>query len=251
MSDDDVAASPPRAGLASVAATVPPPRAPARPLPVEPRNTVADTWRWMWKDTAGRILPFAVGVALYGRLNGAGARGLGLTRGGLSRDVLVGNLAGIPAAAAAIAFRRWVAPWYRLPTPADQALQTAFYFGLNAPVEELFWRGAVQNLTIAGLRRAPGLRSVAAPLGWAVTTAAFGAYHRLGNWSWRSIAGVTAAGGLFGALYLRSRRRSLLPAIIVHGYMTAGFLSWGDLALHLSRAWRVRRAARGAESSST
>ena len=247
MPDDDAMSGPPRAEPTS-ALTLPPP--PSQPVPAvfePPRNTVADTWRWMWKDTAGRILPFALGVAFYGRLNGAGARGLGLTRERLPRDVIVGNLAGIPAAAVAIAFRRWVAPGYRLPTAADQVLQTAFYLGLNAPVEELFWRGSVQTLAIAALRRAPRLRRAAAPLGWAATTAVFGAYHRLGNWSWRSIAGVTAAGGLFGALYLRSRRRSLLPAIIVHGYMTAGFLSWGDLALHLLDTRRARGARRGGE----
>lgn len=221
------------------AAEVDSPALPPAPrlIRVQARNTVADTWRWLWKDTAGRVLPFALAAAAYARFSRRGARGVGVTREELLRDVLVGNAVGIPAAAVAIAFRRWVAPGYRLPTPADQALQTAFYFGLNAPVEELFWRGTVQTLAVAGLRRVPmfGIRRAAAPLGWAAATAVFGAYHRLGGWSWRSIAGVTVAGGLFGALYLRSRRRSLLPAIIVHGYMTAGFLSWGDLALHLLR----------------
>ena len=237
---DEVAAPTPPTAIDAVTSATPLAETSPPHIPAPQRSTVRDTWRWLWKDTAGRLLPFALGVAAYGRFNGAGARGLGLTREGLLRDVLVGNVAGIPAAAVAIAFRRWVAPGYRLPTPADQALQTAFYLGLNAPVEELFWRGGVQNLAIAGLRRVPGLRRAAAPLGWAATTAVFGAYHRLGNWSWRSIAGVTVAGGLFGALYLRSRRRSLLPAIIVHGYMTAGFLSWGDQALHLLRGRRHR-----------
>ncbi len=242
MPDEVAASNPLREEVANALTLPPPPALPPSPR-AQRRNTVADTWRWMWKDSAGRILPFALAVVLYGRLNGAGARGLGLTRDGLLRDVIVGTLAGIPSAAIAIAFRRWVAPQYRLPTPADQALQTAFYLGLNAPVEELFWRGSVQSLTIAAVRRTPILRRAAAPIGWAVTTAAFGAYHRLGNWSWRSIAGVTAAGGLFGTLYLRARRRSLLPAIIVHGYMTAGFLSWGDLALHLLRERRVGRGS--------
>jgi membrane protease YdiL (CAAX protease family) len=209
------------------------------PLAAPARNTVADTWRWLWKDTAGRLLPFAAAAAAYAHFSGQGARGVGLTREGLVRDLLVGNAIGVPAAVVAAGFRRWVAPGYRLPTPADQALQTAFYFALNAPVEEVFWRGTVQQLAIAGLRQVPGLRRVAAVLGWGATTAAFGAYHRLGGWSWRSIAGVTVAGGLFGALYLRARRRSLLPAIIVHGYMTAGFLSWGDLALHGLRSLRA------------
>lgn len=237
---DEAALDVSRAALVE-AVTLPPPtpsQPPAHSVPE--RNTAADTWRWLWKDIAGRVLPFALAAAASARFSGEGVRGIGLTRDGMLRDVIVGNAVGIPAAAVAIAFRRWVAPGYRLPTPTDQALQTAFYFGLNAPVEELFWRGTVQRLAIAGLRRVPGAAHAAEALGWAATTAAFGAYHRLGRWSWRSIAGVTVAGGLFGALYLRSRRRSLLPAIIVHGYMTAGFLSWGDLALHLLRR---RRAA--------
>jgi membrane protease YdiL (CAAX protease family) len=203
-----------------------------------PTNSVHDTLGWLWKDTAGRLLPFAIAAAAYARFSGQGTRGLGLTRDGWARDLLVGTALGVPGAGAAIAFRRWVAPGYRLPTKADQTVQTAFYFGLNAPVEELFWRGTVQNLAIAGLRRLPSpwLRRAAPGVGWAATTAVFGAYHRLGNWSWRSIAGVTVAGGLFGGAYLASRkRRSLLPAIVIHGFMTAGFLSWGDLALHLLR----------------
>ncbi|MFI5273768.1 MAG: CPBP family intramembrane glutamic endopeptidase [Ktedonobacterales bacterium] len=203
------------------------------------RNTVADTWDWMWKDTAGRVLPFAAASALYARLSRRGPAAVGLTPDRWVRDVLWGNVIGIPATALAIAFRRQVAPMYRLPTPADQTLQTAFYLALNAPVEEVFWRGTVQNLAIDGLKRVPRLRRAAVPLGWAATTAAFGAYHRLGKWSWRSIGGVTLAGGLFGAAYLLSPRRSLLPAIIIHGYMTAGFLSWGDATLH----WLRRRQA--------
>jgi hypothetical protein len=58
-------------------------------------------------------------------------------------------------------------------------------------------------------------------------------YHRLGNWSWRAIAGVTVAGGLFGGVFLATgKRRSLLLPTVMHGFMTAGFLSWGDVFLH-------------------
>jgi hypothetical protein len=88
------------------------------------------------------------------------------------------------------------------------------------------------------------VRRVAGLLGWAGVTAVFGAYHRLGGWSWRSIAGVTAAGGLFGALYALPKRRSILPAIIAHGFATAGFLNWGDTALHALHIGRLRRSVR-------
>lgn len=231
----------------------PPPEPPAAP-PLRPahiyhyqRSTVADTWGWLWKDSLQRLLPFAAASVVYARLSGEGAHALGLTRDGWRRDALLGIGLGIPLAGVAAAFRGWVAPGYRLPTPADQAVQTAYYLGLNGPIEELFWRGMVQALAVRALGRLKAPGRGAALAGWALTTAIFGAYHRLGNWSWRSIAGVTAAGGLFGALYLASsRRRSLLPAIIVHGFMTAGFLSWGDAALHARAVRHAVRSLRGA-----
>lgn len=208
--------------------------APRRGPPPVARSTVRDTWGWLWKDTLGRVVPFFAGAALYARLSGRGASGLGLTRDGWRRDLLLGAAVGLPMTAVAIAFRRWEAPRYRLPTPADQVCQSAFYFLLNAPAEELLWRGTVQTAAISALARVPRLRPAAPALGWAFATATFGLYHRLGNWSWRSIAGVTVAGGLFGALYLAGPRRgSILAPTIVHGFATAGFLSWGDVALHL------------------
>lgn len=234
MSDETSGAG----GIAEV--TLPqPPETPAGTAPrprSAARSTVRDTWSWLWKDTAGRVLPFFAGAALYARVSGRGVPGLGLPRDpdGWARDIALGTVVGIPMAGVAMAFRRWVAPGYRLPTPADQAFQSAFYFLLNAPAEELLWRGTVQTATIAGLSRMPQLRAAAPALGWALATATFGAYHRLGNWSWRSIAGVTVAGGLFGALYLAGPRRgSIVAPVLVHGFATAGFLSWGDVALHL------------------
>jgi membrane protease YdiL (CAAX protease family) len=212
----------------------------ARPFPKAPRNTARDTWGWLWKDTAMRVLPFMAAAGLYARLSGKGAAAVGLKRSGWVRETLLGVGIGLPMAGLAAAFRAWVIPGYRLPTPADQALQTAFYFGLNAPAEELFWRGTVQSLTVRGLRLVPGLGRGAPVLGWALVTAVFGAYHRLGNWSWRSIAGVTAAGGLFGAMFQWSRRRSILAPILVHGFATAGFLSWGDVTLDILARRRHR-----------
>jgi uncharacterized protein len=197
------------------------------------RNTVPDTWDWLWKDTLGRVAPFVAATAIYAKASGKGAHGVGWTNEGWKQDLLVGVAAGIPLAGIAAVYRSRIAPGYRLPTPLDQLLQTAFYLGVNAPAEELFWRGMVQSLTISGLRRVRLHERTASTLGWALATAAFGAYHRLGNWSWPAIGGVTAAGGLFGAVYLATgKRRSLLLPTILHGFMTAGFLSWGDVLLH-------------------
>lgn len=194
------------------------------------RNTVRDTWTWAWKDTAMRVLPFAVAAGVYARLSGEGAEGIGITADGWQREMLLGIAVGVPLAGIAAVFRERVAPGYRLPTDADQFAQTIFYFAVNAPGEELFWRGTVQDLAVRGLARIPRLQRAAGLLGWAATTAVFGAYHRLGKWSWRSIAGVTVAGALLGALYQWPRgKRSILAPTIAHGFATAGFLSWADL----------------------
>ncbi len=202
------------------------------------RSRPRDTWRWVWRDIAFRLAPFALATALYAHFWGGGAAGVGLTAAYLPRDLLLGTLIGLPLALLAAAFRRLVAPGYLLPTAADQALQTAFYFLLNAPVEELFWRGTVQTLAIAGLAALVGRGALAAAVGFVLATAVFGAYHRLGRWSWRSIAGVTAAGAVFGLAYLlQPAPRSILLPSIIHAFATAGFLSWGDVVLH---RWKPR-----------
>ncbi|MGH2487145.1 MAG: CPBP family intramembrane glutamic endopeptidase [Ktedonobacterales bacterium] len=218
------------------------------PLPAPPtrtyRNTPRDTWGWLWKDTLGRVVPFALAGAWYLRRAHRKAPMAAPSPRDVAAELALGVAVGVPMAAVAGAFRSWVAPGYRLPTAADQALQTAFYFAVNAPAEEMFWRGMVQSAAINGLRRLPATRAAAPALGWAAATGAFGAYHRLGKWSWRAIAGVTVAGGLFGALYqMRPRSRRLLAPTIVHGFATAGFLSWGDAMLH-ARGQRRRRALR-------
>lgn len=206
------------------------------------RNTPRDTWAWLWKDTLFRVTPFAIAGGWYLRHSRRTEQRNGRH---VAEDLALGVTLGIPMAALASAFRGYVAPGYRLPTAGDQALQTAFYFGVNAPAEEMFWRGMVQSATVNGLRRLPAVRRAAPVLGWAATTTVFGAYHRLGKWSWRSIAGVTAAGGLFGALYqFRPTSRGLLAPIIVHGFATAGFLSWGDALLHLRERRRSRVTSR-------
>lgn len=204
------------------------------------RNTVADTWDWLWKDTLGRVVPFYLAAGVYACVAGEGVGALGLRHAGWRREVLLGCACGVPIAGIAAAFRAAVAPGYRLPTLADQVLQSMFYLTINAPAEELFWRATIQDVLVRGLTRLPGGTRVARPAGWALATAAFGTYHRLGGWSWRAIAGVTVAGGLFGALYALRRPPTILLPTVIHGFATAGFLSWGDVALH----WRARHARR-------
>jgi membrane protease YdiL (CAAX protease family) len=216
---------------------------PERPVVV--RNTVRDTWRWLWQDTAFRLAPFALAVAVYARFWGGGPRGVGLIAPVLPRDLVLGLAIGIPLAVLAVLFRGWVAPGYRLPTPADQAFQTFFYLAMNAPVEELFWRGMWQTLAVNSMGLLVGVGPLASGLGWVVITLIFGAYHRLGKWSWRSIAGVTTAGGVFGLAYLlQPEPHSIWLPVIIHGVATAGFLSWGDAALYWWHT-RLRRPSYG------
>lgn len=206
-----------------------------------PLNTPRQTWKWLWKDTLGRVTPFFIVAWAYGRFTPWGKEDLGMRGDAPLADLATGVAVGLPLSQIAAVFRRGVAPAYKAPTPADQALQSAFYFLANAPAEELFFRGVVQSLATRGLRKVPGVRKAAGPLGWAAATAAYGSYHRLGGWSWRSIAGVTAAGGLFGWLFGGRKRRSVWPAVIAHGFATAGFLSWGDIALYRRDLAKLRR----------
>src|SRR5262249_39703091 len=115
--------------------TLPPPSeqadVTAKPVLHVPLSTVADTWGWLWKDTLGRLLPFALAAAAYARVSGEGPRAIGLTGEDLRRDLTVGIGLGASMLGVAIAFRAWDAPAYRLPTAADQVLQSAYYFALN------------------------------------------------------------------------------------------------------------------------
>jgi membrane protease YdiL (CAAX protease family) len=206
-----------------------------------PLNTPRDTWNWMRQDALGRIAPLLLAAWAYERFTPWGKDDLGVRNDAPLSDLALGVAVGLPFSMIAAIFRRWVAPRYKLPTPADQVTQSAYYFLINAPAEELFFRGLMQSLTTRGLRKVPGLRRVAGPLGWVVASTAYGGYHRFGNWSWRSIAGVTAAGGLFGALFALPKRRSIWPAVIAHGFATAGFLSWADVALYRRNLRQLRR----------
>lgn len=213
-------------------------------LPQIVRNTVPDTWDWLWKDTAGRVTPFfaaSIAYALWRRKSDENANTI-FPRGSWLPDVLGGIALGVPLAAVAALYREWTGAYYRLPTPADQVVQSSYYFFLNAPAEELFWRATVQDATVRALSHVPGVKRHNALVGWALVTTVFGLYHRLGNWNWKSIAGVTAAGAAFGAIY--QWRRSVVMSTIMHGFATAGFLSWADAYMHQHMLWRFRRLQR-------
>ncbi len=189
----------------------------------------------------GMLAPFGLVACVYARYFGGGPAGIGLTSAHLRRDVALGTAVGIPMAGLAAAFRHWAVPRYRAHTAADHALQTTFFFAVNAPVEELFWRGMLQTLAIKGVERLTGPGARASAAGWALTTLGFGAFHTIGgNWPWRAVIGATAGGGVFGLVYLlQPRPRSIVPSILVHGFAGTGFFNGGDAILH----WLHRHAS--------
>src|SRR6266581_1646779 len=199
------------------------------------RSTIVDTWRWMWPDLLMRILPMAVIPFLYIAILHLPLAFLGLTWGDVPAQIVTGLLVGICMATFAAVWRMYVVgPWFRWPTSGDHLLQGFIYLFINAPVEELFFRGLVWG----AVTQWTGWIG----WGWLVSTAAYTLYHRLGKWSWRSVGGVGLAGLVFSLIYLaQPEPRSLLAVIIVHGFTTAGFLSWGDEVMY--RRWKRRQGA--------
>ena len=199
------------------------------------RSTVVDTWRWLWPDVLMRIIPMGLAPLLYIFIFHLPLAFLGLTWGNVPLQILVGIGIGIIMAAFAASYRiLMVGPWFRWPTVNDHVVQGIYYLFINAPVEELFFRGFL----LAAVTQWTGWIG----WGWLVSSAAYTLYHRLGKWSWRSVGGVGLAGLVFSILYLaQPTPRSLLAVIIVHGFTTAGFLSWGDEVMY--RRWKRKQSA--------
>lgn len=197
-------------------------------------STVKDSWRWMWPDLLMRIIPLAAIPFIYILIMRLPLSFLGLTLADAPQQILIGFLVGIPMAAFAALWRMYiVGPWFRRPTLGDHCFQGFFYLIINAPVEELFFRGFM----LEAITQWTGWIG----WGWLVSTAAYTLYHRLGRWNWRSVAGVGIAGVVFSLVYLlTSNPHSLLAVTIVHGLTTSGFLSWGDEALY--HRWKHRQA---------
>jgi membrane protease YdiL (CAAX protease family) len=197
-------------------------------------STVTDTWRWMWPDFLIRILPMGLAPFLYIIVFHLPLSFLGLVTGNIPQQIVLGIAVGVPMSIFAAVYRMYiVSPAFRRPTYKDQLLQSFFYLCINAPVEELFFRG----LVLATITQWTGWLG----WGWLVSTIMYTLYHRLGKWSWRSVCGVGLAGIVFSLIYLlQPGPRSLLAVIIVHGLTTSGFLSWGDEALY--QRWKRRQA---------
>lgn len=201
------------------------------------RSTVTDSWRWMWPDILMRILPMGAVPFLYIVFLHLPLSFLGLTLRDVPQQLLIGFVVGVAMAAFATTYRMFiVGPWFRWPTLNDHVFQGVFYLLINGPVEELFFRGFM----LAAVTQWTGQLW----LGWFVSTIAYTLYHRLGKWSWRSVGGVGLASLVFSLVYLaQPEPRSLLAVIIIHGFTTSGFLSWGDEVLY--RRWKYRQSKLG------
>jgi membrane protease YdiL (CAAX protease family) len=159
--------------------------------------------------------------------------GLSISMEDARRQLLLSAALGPPMGWLAWRYRRRYVRWVVVPTWRDNLFQSAYFVFLNAPAEELFFRG----LLLGGLRRRLG----AAPA-WLLSTLIFGAYHIPARWGRPAVLGVTLAGGVFGALFLAGPGGgSLLLPTGVHALATCGFLSAGPWAAH---ALAARRAAR-------
>ncbi|GAC1403130.1 MAG: hypothetical protein NVS4B12_10430 [Ktedonobacteraceae bacterium] len=191
----------------------------------------------MWPDILMRIIPMGAIPFLYIAFLHLPLSFLGLTLHDVPQQLLIGLIVGTVMAVFATTYRMvFVGPWFRRPTLNDHLFQGVFYLFINGPVEELFFRGFM----LAVVTQLTGWLW----LGWLVSTAAYTLYHRLGKWSWRSVGGVGLASLVFSLVYLaQPEPRSLLAVIIIHGFTTSGFLSWGDEVLY--RRWKYRQSRQG------
>jgi membrane protease YdiL (CAAX protease family) len=186
---------------------------------------IPQSWAWMRPDLLVRIAPFvAVYAAVY--LLVARHASLGFSLGRLDVQLLFAAVAApllfVDAALAQLWLtrRRGV---LNVPANASDAWFQAGYYALNGPVEEAFFRGLLQGGVGALL---------GTPIGFAVGTATYVLYHRLGRWTWPDTFATALVGAPLGlAFWLLPGPASLLGVSIAHIAATCGFLGPGPYLL--------------------
>lgn len=189
-------------------------------VPTRPSDSMA----WMQPDLLARLVPFTVVAAGVWAIWQPPWLGLGPGR----LDVQLAF--GVPGAlvffgAASLLQVLLTQRRGRLEVPAtrsDAGLQAGYYV-LNAPIEEVFFRGLLQG----------GLTAVAGPAAGIVAgTAAYVLYHRLGGWEWIDVLATALVGVPVAlAFWLLPGPPSLLGVTLVHAGATCGFLGPGPWLL--------------------
>jgi membrane protease YdiL (CAAX protease family) len=189
-------------------------------LPTRTSDSVA----WMRPDLLQRLVPFTlVAVAVWAIWQ---PRWLGLGPGRLDVQLAFGVPGAVAFFGASCVLQVVLSPRRgTLKVPAssyDMGLQAGYYV-LNAPIEEVFFRGLLQG----------GLTVVAGPVaGILAATAAYVLYHRLGGWAWIDVAATALVGVPVAlAFWLLPGPPSLLGITLVHAGATCGFLGPGPWLL--------------------
>jgi membrane protease YdiL (CAAX protease family) len=183
----------------------------------------------MRTDLVVRIVPFiGAYVIAYALLSRPDA--LGLSAGLPGVQVLFAVLAApllFLAAAAVQLFLTRRRGALSVPANGRDAWFQAGFYVVNGPVEEAFFRGLLQG----------GLSMLWGPLaGFAIGTATYVLYHRLGRWTWPDTFATALAGVPLGlAFWLLPGPPSLLGVSIGHIAATCGFLGPGPYLLHKLR----------------
>jgi membrane protease YdiL (CAAX protease family) len=179
----------------------------------------------MRPDLLVRIVPFTVAYAAVYVLTSRPAW-LGLSLGRPGAQLVFAAVAApvmfVAAAAMQLALTRRRGA-LNVPIAARDAwFQAAFYL-VNGPVEEAFFRGLVQG----------GLGVLWGPAaGFAIGTAGYVLYHRLGRWDWPDTFATALVGVPLGlAFWLLPGPTSLLGVSIAHVAATCGFLGPGPYLL--------------------
>ncbi len=189
------------------------------------RTDIPDSWAWIRPDLLVRILPFTLAYAgTYVLASRPAWLGLGL--GNVEVQLIFAAAAAPLMFAAAVAVqlaltRRRGA--LNVPVAARDAWFQAGFYLVNGPVEEAFFRGLMQG----------GLGALWSPVaGFAVATAAYVLYHRLGRWDWPDTFATALVGVPLGlAFWLLPGPPSLLGVSIAHVAATCGFLGPGPYLL--------------------
>ena len=178
----------------------------------------------MRKDLLIRLLPFSLAFAVvYVLASRPGWSGLAFGR--LEVQLLFGLLAApvmfVAATAAQLLLTRRRGA-LSVPADGNDAWFQAVFYGLNGPIEEALFRGLIQG----GVGAAFGM-----PAGFAIGTAAYVRYHRLG-WPWADTLATALVGIPLGlAFWLLPGPPSLVGVSIAHIAATCGFLGPGPYVL--------------------